>query len=494
MSELDTTESTADAPSPPPPPEVPEPVGEPQEAPEPTPLEAAPDASADPDAEPEEPEAPDEAADTDDADAEDSAEPDEPETLEDSATPKAPSEVDEAADDSAEDDDAEPDEPETLEDSAAPEAPLAVDEAADDSAEDDDAEPDEPETLEDSAAPEAPSAVDEAADDSAEDDHADDAVEDDDAEPDEPETPDDSAEPEAAAEGDEVADVEDGGDDDAGDVTGDDDPTPEEPDDELPELELELKPYDDSVPYSPEYTASLGVEEPDEASPPAPELPRDEEEQEAEASDEPQQAAAPESAPEGPDDGSAVREFSSNEEGAEYGRTEWAEAQNLLTGEQRDALYGYSGEKKEGEEGAPDYKDINGYLRGHAPGSPEVDNSIQRMDEGLELQPVPEDLTVMRETGLNSFNCPIEKVKGSVQTDPGYLSTALGSDPDFAPEKEVVLHLKVPEGTPAIYMEGLSQFDSERELLLGRGQSYLVTDATYDEDDHRYHVHGEIIR
>ncbi|KIF01068.1 hypothetical protein PL81_37655 [Streptomyces sp. RSD-27] len=41
---------------------------------------------------------------------------------------------------------------------------------------------------------------------------------------------------------------------------------PERPDDEVPELELELKPYDDSVPYSAPYTASLGAEQPREAA------------------------------------------------------------------------------------------------------------------------------------------------------------------------------------------------------------------------------------
>ncbi|MGW6863147.1 hypothetical protein [Streptomyces sp. NPDC054901] len=40
---------------------------------------------------------------------------------------------------------------------------------------------------------------------------------------------------------------------------------PAKPVDELPELELELKPYDDSVPYSTPYTASLGAEQQGEA-------------------------------------------------------------------------------------------------------------------------------------------------------------------------------------------------------------------------------------
>ncbi|MFG2773529.1 hypothetical protein [Streptomyces sp. NPDC048350] len=39
-----------------------------------------------------------------------------------------------------------------------------------------------------------------------------------------------------------------------------------EPDDEIPELELELKAYDDSVPYSAEYTASPAAEQPSEPS------------------------------------------------------------------------------------------------------------------------------------------------------------------------------------------------------------------------------------
>ncbi|MCX5198973.1 hypothetical protein OOK31_34670 [Streptomyces sp. NBC_00249] len=373
-------------------------------------------------------------------------EPTEPEALESDDTEAFPEEPEPAEPEALESDDTEafPDEPEPAE-------PEALE------ADDTEAFPDEPEPVEpaselpdedpDSDLPAEPEAL---------------------AEP----TPDRPREPESAeAEAAEAEDTE----------AFPDEPEPAERPDEDPDSETP----DDPDPLDDTTELPTGEEDtPDQPEPePEPEALEKEEEPEPDDAADETEAASP------------VREFSSNEEGAEYGRTEWAEAQALLTDEQRDALYGYSGEKGPGEEGSPDYKEINGYLRGYEPGSPEVDDSIQRIDEGLELQTVPEDLTVMRETGLNSFNCPIEKIKGSVQTDQGYLSTALGSDPDFAPDKEVVLHLKVPEGTPAIYMEGLSQYDSERELLLGRGLSYLVTDATFGEDDDdRYHVYGEIIR
>ncbi|MFD9453310.1 hypothetical protein ACFWBC_09505 [Streptomyces sp. NPDC059985] len=61
---------------------------------------------------------------------------------------------------------------------------------------------------------------------------------------------------------------------------------PAKPDDELSELELELKPHDDSVPYSTPYTASLGAEQQGEAPKRAPAAP-------AERPDAPQQVEAP---------------------------------------------------------------------------------------------------------------------------------------------------------------------------------------------------------
>ncbi|MBT2479822.1 C2 family cysteine protease [Streptomyces sp. ISL-94] len=247
MSELDAAETTAED-APPPLPEVPEPVGEPQEAPEAVAGETAADSALDDDAEPAEPEALAEAA---DADADDSAEPEEPEAPEevadvddtgdavadDDVEPEAPAAAHETADageaDGVDadgltaDDDAEPEEPEApdevaddddddagdaaADDHAEPEASVAADEVADvdddgdDSEADDSAEPEESEAPEDPVEPEASAAVDEDADGSAVGDHV---------EPEESDAaPDDPVEPEASAAADEAAGV----DDDAGD-------------------------------------------------------------------------------------------------------------------------------------------------------------------------------------------------------------------------------------------------------------------------------------
>ncbi|MGW0754239.1 hypothetical protein [Streptomyces sp. NPDC002587] len=293
MSELDTAETTkVDAPTPPPQPDTPEPVGEPKEAPEADrvgpPTDSAPDDTADP----EEPEGPADSADPEaDPESADDAEPDEPEDLDASTEPQASAEAatdgaedadaadagasDDAAVDATVDEDAQPDEPEGPDAPAEPEASAAAD-----GDEGGDAEPGEPEAPEGEEPPErqevsGESEAQEEPDGSVEQDT--DAVEEHDeseeagevveepqgsTEEDSPESAEtaEPEEPDAPAEG-EAADAPEA----PGEL--------EEPNGDLPELELELKPYRDSVPYSVEYTASLSAEQPAEASKKAPELP-----------------------------------------------------------------------------------------------------------------------------------------------------------------------------------------------------------------------------
>ncbi|MFC4020408.1 ADP-ribosyltransferase [Micromonospora sp. GCM10011542] len=185
--------------------------------------------------------------------------------------------------------------------------------------------------------------------------------------------------------------------------------------------------------------------------------------------------------------------FASNADGAAWGRDTWAQAQADLSPNQADALRWYTGEKPPGASPwPPDYKDINGALRGQSPMSPELSEVVTRIDESMNLRPVPENVMVTRETGLNAFNCDPAQLVGSTQHEPAYLSTALGPDPDFAPHKPVVLHIEVPAGTPAMYVDGVSDFPAERELLLGRGQTYVIDSAEYDAAG-RLHVRGRIV-
>jgi hypothetical protein len=117
--------------------------------------------------------------------------------------------------------------------------------------------------------------------------------------------------------------------------------------------------------------------------------------------------------------------------------------------------------------------------------TPEVGQAVEHIDDALRPQPTPEYIVVMRETGFEAFDRSISDLEGTVQRDPAYLSTALGSDPNFNPGN----HVQVPAGTPAMYLEGLSHYP-ERELLLGRGLPYTVERVVHD--GRRFHVFGRI--
>jgi hypothetical protein len=58
-------------------------------------------------------------------------------------------------------------------------------------------------------------------------------------------------------------------------------------------------------------------------------------------------------------------------------------------------------------------------------------------------------------------------------------------------DEPVVLHLLVPKGTPALYIAGISEFPTERELLLDRGQRWRARGVQVMGD--KIHVIGEIL-
>ena len=72
------------------------------------------------------------------------------------------------------------------------------------------------------------------------------------------------------------------------------------------------------------------------------------------------------------------------------------------------------------------------------------------------------------------------------------MSTSLGQA--AFQNKDAVLHLKVPKGTPAMYLEKVSAFaGSERELLLGRGLTYRVNDAIFDDSTNTWQLYAEVV-
>ncbi|MDQ2876164.1 MAG: hypothetical protein M3Y33_15770, partial [Actinomycetota bacterium] len=200
-----------------------------------------------------------------------------------------------------------------------------------------------------------------------------------------------------------------------------------------------------------------------------------------------------------------ARVFTSNDDGMAFGRRTWDETVRRLSPEQRQALAGYTDDTIAMGPGQPGYQAINPFLKGRMQATPanqeriaQIQESVARIDEALRLQPVPQDIVVNRTTNRRAFLGPDGEVigdpaelaglTGSVQHAPEYLSTALGAY-GYGSE-EIALHLMVPAGTPALYLETIAYNPNEHELLLGRGLSFHIDRVWLDET---WHVQAHII-
>ncbi|MFC3523065.1 ADP-ribosyltransferase, partial [Streptomonospora nanhaiensis] len=121
--------------------------------------------------------------------------------------------------------------------------------------------------------------------------------------------------------------------------------------------------------------------------------------------------------------------------------------------------------------GFPTYRHINDYLRTGDGAHPDVTQDITQLDALLAGRPVPEDIVVMRGMDLDHIGMDPSQMPHHAEgfTDHAYMSTSLYRLPGMAREKQAIMHLRVPAGTPALWMDGLGEpRNPERELLLGR--------------------------
>ncbi|MFI7387464.1 putative T7SS-secreted protein [Streptomyces sp. NPDC049813] len=139
------------------------------------------------------------------------------------------------------------------------------------------------------------------------------------------------------------------------------------------------------------------------------------------------------------------------------------------------------------------YKEMNGYLRGADElGTPQVMHNIAEADKALAGNALTQDTMVVRGQDVEYLGVSKpEHLIGEQIHDPAYMSTSLG-DNGAVFDKDAIVHLRVPEGHPALWMEKVSHYGlSERELLLGRDTTYRVTRAFTDGD--KWHIYGEVL-
>ena len=108
----------------------------------------------------------------------------------------------------------------------------------------------------------------------------------------------------------------------------------------------------------------------------------------------------------------------------------------------------------------------------------EIERDIRRLDEAVAAKPVPEDLVVWRNASSTSFQLDWRHLTGTIQREPAFLAVALTRFEELD-AAEVVLHLRVPAGVPAIYLNSLDRHASlpAPTLLLRRGLAVRIHDV-----------------
>lgn len=150
-----------------------------------------------------------------------------------------------------------------------------------------------------------------------------------------------------------------------------------------------------------------------------------------------------------------------------------------LTGTQKSAVVSYTGSA---------YEAMNDYLR--AKGAYDVSDRtkqlIKQCQAALKKASLPEEVIVRRGSGYNMLKelgidiseANKDKLIGGVVQDLGFLSTSPDPSGGFSSGIEYVI--KIPEGSQAMYVAPISQFHSERELLVNCGGKFMVDDVEFD--------------
>ncbi len=135
------------------------------------------------------------------------------------------------------------------------------------------------------------------------------------------------------------------------------------------------------------------------------------------------------------------------------------------------------------------YTNMNKYLRGQS-GTTRYANEIKAAKSALSKASLPQETIVRRGSHYNMLDelglgkvTPQNKSNfiGSVVVDKGFVSTSPSSSGGFSGSIEYVI--KLPQGSQAMYVDPISAFQGEEELLINAGGRYAVEDIEFDSFD-----------
>ena len=132
------------------------------------------------------------------------------------------------------------------------------------------------------------------------------------------------------------------------------------------------------------------------------------------------------------------------------------------------------------------YTDMNKYLRGQQ-STTRYEKEIEAARSALAKAKLPQDTIVRRGSGYSALKnlnlgdlTPQNKSNfiGAIMVDNGFVSTSPVASGGFSGSVEYVI--KVPKGSQAMYIDSISAFQGEKELLINAGGKYMIEEMEFD--------------
>lgn len=148
-----------------------------------------------------------------------------------------------------------------------------------------------------------------------------------------------------------------------------------------------------------------------------------------------------------------------------------------ITSDEKNGVYKYTSNA---------YMDMNGYLRGFR-SSTNYEKEIRNCQAALAKASLPRETIVRRGSDYNMLDgLGIGKITqsnksnfiGSIVGDKGFTSTSPDPHGGFSGDIEYVI--KLPKGSQAMYVDSISRFSGEQELLINCDSKYIVEEVEFN--------------
>lgn len=119
-----------------------------------------------------------------------------------------------------------------------------------------------------------------------------------------------------------------------------------------------------------------------------------------------------------------------------------------------------------------------------------VTDEAKIITKAIKKNRVKNDTVVVRKCGIGGLGAlfglerhevtreRLQEFVGKIGVNKPFMSTTVSDDPQYGEDKPVEMHIYLPKGTQAAYIEDQSKFKGEKEALIQRGTKFLLRKVT----------------